>query len=72
MADSTIEFHTLAAESGWNQEALLTSFYQENIKDELASQEQQNDFEELIKLAIHMDNRLRSCKIFYSVDHDFP
>ena len=40
VADYTIDFRTLAAESGWNNEALLTSFYQglsEDIKDELAS-----------------------------------
>ena len=38
----------LAAESDWNKKALLTSFYQglpKDIKDELASQEQQDDFD---------------------------
>ena len=40
MADLAIQFSTLAAENGWNTEALVTAFHQglsKAIKDELTS-----------------------------------
>jgi hypothetical protein len=39
VADIAIEFRTLAVESGWNMQALVTAFHQglsNSIKDELA------------------------------------
>ena len=62
MADFAIEFCTLAAESGWNTEAMVTAFHQglsNSIKDELASLELGVDLDSLIMLAIRIENRLR-------------
>jgi len=57
-----INFRTFAIQSGWNSEALLSSFHQslsESIKDELVSREEPADLEGLIALSIRIDNRLR-------------
>ena len=62
VAEMAIEFRTLAAESGWNNEALHGAFQNalsETIKDELVSRDEPNTLEELISLAIRIDNRRR-------------
>ncbi|KAK6314066.1 hypothetical protein J4Q44_G00155250 [Coregonus suidteri] len=62
VADFTIEFCTLAAESGWNTEALVTTFHQglsNPIKDELAARELGEDLKSLKTLAIRSDNRIQ-------------
>lgn len=54
------EFRTLAAESGWNDEALQRSFLyalSSSLKDELAACDEPRSLE-LIALAIRIDNRL--------------
>lgn len=62
VADYAIEFRTLASESKWDSEALLSTFYRglsEDVKDELASRDWGSSLEELITLAIRIDNRIR-------------
>lgn len=62
MEEMAVEFRTLAAESGWNDEALHGVFQQalsETIKDELMSRDEPQTLEELISLAICIDNRRR-------------
>lgn len=62
MGDFAIEFRTLAAESGWTTEAVVSVFHQglpNSIKDELASRELGKDLESLIMLEIRIDNHIR-------------
>lgn len=62
VAQYAVDFRILAAESGWDDEALQAAFLRglaENIKDELAARDESNSLEELISLAIRLDNRLR-------------
>jgi len=62
VAEMAIEFRTLAIRSGWNDEALQSSFQQsinDAIKDELVSRDEPANLEGLIALAIRIDNRLR-------------
>ena len=62
LADYSIEFRTLAAESGWNSEALMAAFQQglsEELKDELAPRDSPSTLDDLIELALRLDNRLR-------------
>jgi len=56
-----ISFRTLAIQSGWNSEALISCFHQslnEVIKDELVSREEPANLEGLIALSIRIDNRI--------------
>ncbi|KAK0131553.1 Retrotransposon-like protein 1 [Merluccius polli] len=62
VASFAVEFRTLAAESGWNEEALQGVFQNalsSELKDRLTSWEEPANLDHLISLAIHMDNRLR-------------
>lgn len=62
VADYAIQFRTLAAESGWGEQALLATFYNglaDRIKDELASWEEADDLEVLISRVIRLDHRLQ-------------
>lgn len=62
VTELAIEFRCLAAESGWNEEALHGVFQHalnENIKDELVSLKEPDGLDELISLSIRIDNRLR-------------
>ena len=62
VAQYAVDFRILAAESGWDDEALQGVFLRglaENIKDELAARDETNNLEELITLATRLDNRLR-------------
>ncbi|KAK3545650.1 hypothetical protein QTP70_009569 [Hemibagrus guttatus] len=57
-----IQFRTIAAGSGWNDESLMVCFLNglsEAIKDDLAIREPARDLENLIDQAIRLDNRLR-------------
>ncbi|XP_038844002.1 uncharacterized protein LOC120043485 [Salvelinus namaycush] len=59
VAEMACEFRTLAAESGWNDEALQGAFRNaltETLKDELVSREEPEGLDKLISLTI--DNRL--------------
>lgn len=61
MADFAVNFRILAAGTGWDEAALQGVFSQglaENIKDELAAWDNTTSPEELISLAIRLDNRL--------------
>ena len=62
VASFAVVFRTLAVESGWNEEALQGVFLNvlgSDVKDELTSREESSDLEQLIALAIRVDNRLR-------------
>lgn len=59
MAEYSVEFWTLAADSKWNEEALQGVFVyglNESVKDELATRDELSDLFRLVSLA---DNRLR-------------
>ena len=63
VAEFSINFRVKAAASGWNQCALKTAFFEalnENIKDELATLDEPATLEELIRLTIRLDNRIRA------------
>ena len=60
-ADYAITFRTLAADSGWDEQALISVFYDglsDALKDGLATVETPNDFETLVSLAFQLGNRL--------------
>lgn len=62
IADFAIDFHILAAESGWKDSALQAVFLKDLSdinKDELAAQEETSHLEELVSLSICVDNHLR-------------
>ena len=57
-----VEFRTLAVESGWNNAALRTAFWNalpDVIKDELVVRDEPEDLNRLIELASRLDGRLR-------------
>lgn len=65
VADYTIEFRTLAAESGCNDMALQGAFYRgprEQLKDELATRDDAALLDQLIQTSICLDNHLRECR----------
>ena len=62
VASFSVDFRILAAECGWDEPALMTMFARnlsEELKDELASRDDTTSLEQLIALAIRLDNRLR-------------
>lgn len=62
VADYAIEFRTLAADSGWNELALLDAFLHglsDSVKDQLAPLELPTDLDSTIAIAIRIDNRLQ-------------
>ena len=62
VAEYAVLFRTLAAECGWNEEALMAAFRQGlagGIKDELAAKDPVSDLDSLIDQTIRLDNRLR-------------
>lgn len=62
VAEYAVLFRTLAAETGWNMEALLAVFWHglsSSIKDMLAAKDPVSDLESLIDQTIRLDNRLR-------------
>lgn len=55
------ELRTLAMRTSWNEEALMSTFYDalnEEVKDEIIKSERPSSLEEYIKLAVKIDNRL--------------
>ena len=65
VADYTIDFRTLAAESAWNPESLFNTFLHglsEVVKDELAAREVPVDLDSLIAPTIRIDGCLRECR----------
>lgn len=64
VADYSIEFRTLATESGWRDDhALQSAFYHglsEGIKDELTTRDEPEDLNTLVSLSIRIDDRLRA------------
>lgn len=59
MGDFTIDFRTLATDSGWDTQALITTFHHGlsvAIKDELASCDLGGDLEPQITMPIRIDN----------------
>ncbi|XP_050924947.1 uncharacterized protein LOC108874699 [Lates calcarifer] len=61
VAAYSVDFRILAAECGWDEGALQGLFLRglsEELKDELASRDETSSLEELISLAIRLDNRL--------------
>ncbi|KAK3521274.1 hypothetical protein QTP70_002920 [Hemibagrus guttatus] len=62
VAAYTIDFRTVAATSGWNEQALQAAYVQglsEELKDELAARDPPDNLEALYELMIRMDNRLQ-------------
>lgn len=62
VAENAVDFHTLAAESAWNQEALIVMYLHdisEEVKDEHAARDLPTDLDSLIALTIRIDGRLR-------------
>lgn len=62
VADHSIDFRILAEESGWDELALkgtFTNSLSECIKDQLASRDEPGSLDELISLAIRIDDRVR-------------
>jgi hypothetical protein len=58
---SVAEFRTLTTESSWNEEALQGAFrsaHTETLKDDLVSRDEPGGLDELISLAIRIENRL--------------
>ena len=63
VADFSINFRVKAAASGWNECALKSAYFKalnDNIKDELATLDEPASLEDLIRLTIRLDNRLRA------------
>lgn len=61
VAEYSVEFRTVAAETGWNNVALQGQFLQgldDSIRDELAARDEPEILDDLISLAIRIDNRL--------------
>lgn len=66
MADYSVDFWTLAADSRWNDAALQGVFVKglnEQLKDELAARDEPTDLTSLVSLAIRLDNRLRERRL---------
>ena len=62
VANHSIDFRILAIESGWDERALQGVFIRglkEELRDELAVRDETTSLDELISLAIRLDNRLR-------------
>src|SRR4029434_7649607 len=62
VADYAIEFRTLATQSGWEGDCLMTTFYHglpEDLKDDLVNREWGHSLEELMKLTSDLDRRSR-------------
>lgn len=60
VADFAIEFRTLAASSMWNEAALVARFteaLEDDIRDEMYAHELPEHLDELVDLAIRLDNR---------------
>lgn len=67
VADYSVDFWTLVMDAGWNDAALQEVFVKglnEQLKDELAAQDEPSTLSALVSLAIRLDNRLREwCQV---------
>lgn len=64
MSDFTIACQTLVLSTGWDTQAQYNAIYNrlsEEIKDEFSSRELLGTFEELVNLAICVDNHFCQC-----------
>ena len=62
VTEYSVEFRLAAAESGWNDQSLRSTFRRglsEGVKDQLATREEPPSLDELIALAIRIDGRIR-------------
>uniref|UniRef100_A0AAQ4P822 CCHC-type domain-containing protein n=1 Tax=Gasterosteus aculeatus aculeatus TaxID=481459 RepID=A0AAQ4P822_GASAC len=62
VSDYSIDFHTMAAESDWNQASLCDAFYHglsSREKDKLAARDLPAGLDELVALSIRIDSHLR-------------
>ncbi|KAK2885165.1 hypothetical protein Q8A73_021639 [Channa argus] len=62
VADFSVEFRVLATEAQWDDAALQTVFrhgLSDPVKDELTNRDPPDSLDELIELAIRLDNRIR-------------
>ena len=62
VAEFSVDFRILAAESGWDETALRGVFVHglsDTVKDELAARDETDSLDSLISLSIRLDNRLR-------------
>jgi reverse transcriptase-like protein/uncharacterized protein DUF4939/aspartyl protease len=60
-ANYTADFQSLAARTKWDEAALQARYYQglkDKVKDEIARSEKPDDLQEMIQLAVKIDNRL--------------
>lgn len=60
VSEYSIDFHILAAETGWDERALQGVFFRglsEEVKDQLATRDETSSLDELISLSIRLDNR---------------
>ena len=57
VVDYTIQFRTLAEETGWEEEAMILTFYHGLAGDEVTTRDWGDGLETLITLAIRIDNR---------------
>jgi len=63
VAEFSIDFRVKAAASGWNESSLKSAYFHtldDSIKDELATLDEPTTVEELMKLTIRLDKRLRA------------
>uniref|UniRef100_A0A3B5LTF8 CCHC-type domain-containing protein n=1 Tax=Xiphophorus couchianus TaxID=32473 RepID=A0A3B5LTF8_9TELE len=63
VVDFSIDFRIQAAASGWNSPALKSVYLDalnDSLKDELATLDEPGSLEDLIKLSIRIDNRIRA------------
>ena len=61
VSDYSIEFQTLATDSGWEGRALVDTFLHglsEAVKDELLTRELPEDLDRIVALAIRIDTQL--------------
>lgn len=66
VVEYSVEFRSLVVVSRWNSEALIPAFMNrlsESVKDELAAREEAKSLEDLISLAVRIDNRLRERRL---------
>ncbi|ROL54060.1 Retrotransposon-like protein 1 [Anabarilius grahami] len=64
VTDYTLQFRTLAASSGWNEQALITTYRQglePNLRLHLAAYEDSEGLERFIQLALRVGSRMQSC-----------
>lgn len=77
VAQFSIEFWILAAESEWNEVASKSAFIKglsEEIKDQLATQDEPDSLESLISLSIRTreTQRAQGCVFYSSTEHAPP